>query len=185
VAEHGWVALLRGINLGARNKVPMPELRRLLEEGGYRDVRTYIQSGNVLFTTKASGRAALARELERTVEDAFGVSAAVVLRTFEEIGRVARSHPFGDDGSKTHVAFLAKKPRAADVRELKRLEIAPDRFEIVGSEVYLHYPKGVQGSRLSGAVLERQLRVPATVRNWRTVMRLAEMAEECGKTDSK
>jgi uncharacterized protein (DUF1697 family) len=182
VAEQGWVALLRGINLGARNKVPMAELRRLLEEGGYGDVRTYIQSGNVLFTAKASDRGALARRLERTVEDAFGVASRVVLRTWEEIGRVAGSHPFGDDSSKTQVAFLAKKPRAADVRKLEELEIAPDRFEVAGSDVYLHYPNGVQGARLSGALLERQLGVPATVRNWRTVTRLAEM---CGKTDSK
>jgi uncharacterized protein (DUF1697 family) len=178
VAERGWVALLRGINLGARNKVPMAELRRLLEEDGYGDVRTYIQSGNVLFTTKASSRDALARRLERTVEDAFGVSSRVVLRTFEEIVGVASSHPFGDDGSKTHVAFLGQKPRAADVRALEQLEIAPDRFELAGSDVYLHYPNGVQGSQLSGAVLERHLRVPATVRNWRTVTRLAEMAED-------
>jgi uncharacterized protein (DUF1697 family) len=185
VAGQGWVALLRGINLGARNKVPMAGLRSLLEESGYGDVRTYIQSGNVLFTAKASDRAALARRLERTVEDAFGVSSRVVLRTFEEIGGVARAHPFGDDGSKTHVAFLAQKPRAADVRALGQLEIGPDRFELAGSDVYLHYPNGVQGSRLSGAVLERHLRVPATVRNWRTVTRLAEMAEACGKSDPK
>jgi uncharacterized protein (DUF1697 family) len=177
VAEKGWVALLRGINLGARNKVPMTELRRLLEERGYGSVRTYIQSGNVLFTAKASDRAALARKLERAIEEAFGVSAAVVLRTFDEIGRVAGSHPFGPDTSKTQVAFLAQKPRRADVRTLEELEIAPDRFEVAGSDVYLHYPNGVQGARLSGALLERHLRVPATVRNWRTVTRLAEMAE--------
>ena len=177
MADQGWVALLRGINLGARNKVPMAELRRLLEESGYGDVRTYIQSGNVIFTAKASSRDALARRLEQAVKDEFGVASAVVLRTWEEIGKVAGAHPFGDDGSKTHVAFLAQKPRAADVRALEQLEIGADRFELAGSDVYLHYPSGVQGSQLSGAVLERHLRVPATVRNWRTVTRLAEMAE--------
>ena len=176
MAEQGWVALLRGINLGARNKVPMAGLRSLLEERGYGDVRTYIQSGNVLFTAKASDRDALARKLEDAVKEELGVTSAVVLRTFEEIGKVARGHPFGDDGSKTHVAFLAQKPRAADVRALGQLEIGADRFELVGSDVYLHYPNGVQGSQLSGAVLERHLRVPATVRNWRTVTRLAAMA---------
>ncbi len=176
MAEQGWVALLRGINLGARNKVSMAELRRLLEEAGYGEVRTYIQSGNVLFAAEERDRDALAGRLERIVEDGFGVSSSVVLRTFPEIDKVARSHPFGDDGSKTHVAFLAQKPRAADVRALEQLEIAPDRFELAGSDVYLHYPYGVQGSQLSGALLERHLRVPATVRNWRTVTHLAEMA---------
>jgi uncharacterized protein (DUF1697 family) len=182
MAEQGWVALLRGINVGGRNKVPMAGLRSVLEENGCSDVSTYIQSGNVVFTKKATDRTALARRLEKAIDDAFGVSPVVVLRTFDEIGSVVRSHPFGRDSSKTYVAFLAKEPRRENVRELERLDVAPDRIEVAGSEVFLNYPNGLQGARLSGALLERQLGVPATVRNWRTVTRLAEM---CGETDSK
>ncbi|MBA2616419.1 MAG: DUF1697 domain-containing protein [Actinobacteria bacterium] len=172
-----WVALLRGVNLGSRNRVPMAELRVILEEAGYGDVATYIQSGNVLFTRRASDRAALARKLEHTIEDAFGVSAAVVLRTAAEIRKVARSHPFGTDTSKTHVAFLAKKPPAASVRSLKSEDPAQDQVQVTGSDVFLHYPDGVQGARLTGALLERQLGMPATIRNWRTVTRLAELSD--------
>ena len=173
----GWVALLRGINVGGHNRVPMAGLRSVFEEQGCGSVSTYIQSGNVVFTKKASDRARLARLLEQAVEEAFGVSPTVVLRTFEEIGGVIRSHPFGRDSSKTYVAFLAQEPHREDVRELKRLDVAPDRIEVAGSDVFLHFPNGLQGARLTAAQLERHLRVPATVRNWRTVTRLAEMAE--------
>ena len=176
MAGDGWVALLRGINVGGRNKVPMAGLRSVLEESGCSDVATYIQSGNVVFTKKASDRGRLARRLERAIEDAFGVSPVVVLRTFDEIGRVVRAHPFGEDTSKTYVAFLAKEPSREDVRSLEQLDVAPDRLEVVGSDVYVQYPNGLQGARLSAAQLERRLRAPATVRNWRTVTRLAEMA---------
>ena len=176
--EHGWVALLRAINLGARNKVPMAALRDVFAGAGASNVRTYIQSGNVVFTAPTSGGAALARKLERAVDDAFGVPAAVVLRTFAELQRVVDSHPFGRDTSTTMVAFLARKPPAAKVRAVRALDIAPDQVEIAGSDVYLSYPNGVQGATLTGARLEKQLGVAATVRNWRTVARLAEMTRE-------
>jgi uncharacterized protein (DUF1697 family) len=174
--EHGWVALLRGINLASRNRVSMAELRTVLEDAGYGSVTTYIQSGNVLFTKRASDRARLARRLETAVADAFGVSAAVVLRTFEEVREVERSQPFGADTSRTFVSFLAAEPEPKRVRSLADLEVAPDEFRVVGSDVFLRYPNGVQGARLTGAVLERTIGVPGTMRNWKTVTKLAELA---------
>ena len=110
--------------------------------------------------------------------DAFGVAAAVVLRTFGELDRVAATHPFGADTSKTHVSFLGREPSRGDVRRLEQLELAPDRYLVAGRDVFLHYPGGVQGSRLTGALLERHLGVPGTIRNWKTVTRLAEMARD-------
>jgi uncharacterized protein (DUF1697 family) len=178
VTSPGWVALLRAVNLGARNKVPMAQLRPVLEGIGCEGVRTYIQSGNVVFTSAVTDRAALAGDIERAIHEAFGVSSAVVLRTFAELARMVAAHPFGEDASHTYVAFLAAKPAAAKVRSLKTREIAPDRVHVAGSDVFLHYANGVQGARLSAAQLERHLGVAATVRNWRTVSRLAEMVEE-------
>lgn len=171
--EHVWVALLRAVNLGARNKVPMAELRRVFETAGYESVRTFIQSGNVLFEHEAPDRAAL----EAAVADAFGVQTAIVLRTAAQIRKVAGSHPFGPDTSKSAVAFLAEQPDPAGVRELAKLDIAPDRVKVAGSDVFLHYPNGFQGARLTAALLERRLGVAATARNWRTVARLAELTE--------
>ena len=170
----GWVALLRGINVGGRNRVPMAELRVVFEQAGLRSVSSYIQSGNVLFTGEVAGRDALSRRLEQAVRDAFGVSSPVVLRTAAELARITASPPFGPGTSQTHVAFLDGEPR--DRGALESFDAAPDRFELVGTEVYLLYPNGVHGSRLTGALLERRLDVTATLRNWRTVTKLAELA---------
>ncbi len=172
----GWVALLRGINVGGRNSVPMADLKKLFEARGCVAVRTYIQSGNVLFTHELLDRSRLSRLLEAAVSESFGVSATVVLRTFDEIGKAARAEPFGPDNSKTVVTFLATKPARGAAIALESLDVAPDRVAVAGDDVFLHYPNGVSGARLTGALLERTLGVPGTARNWRTVTRLAELA---------
>jgi uncharacterized protein (DUF1697 family) len=172
-----WVALLRAVNLGARNKVPMAELRVLLADAGYDDVRTYIASGNVLFGGR-DDRAAVAGELEGLIADAFGVETTAVVRTPEEVAAVVAGHPFGMDTSRSHVVFLADEPAPEAVERLSATDHAPDRAVLAGTEVYLHYPDGVQGSRLSAARLERLLDVRATHRNWRTVAKLAGLAAE-------
>jgi uncharacterized protein (DUF1697 family) len=175
--EQGWVALLRAVNVGGRNAVPMAGLRTALEQAGCEAVATYIQSGNVVFRRKARSRAALTGELERLVLDGFGVQAAVIVRTFAELRKLACSHPFGADTSQTHVMFLAGKPAAAGIRALDGLDVAPERVEVAGSDVLLHYPNGLGRAKLTGATLERKLGVPGTVRNWKTVARLAELTE--------
>jgi uncharacterized protein (DUF1697 family) len=177
-APHGWVALLRGINVGGRNMVPMAGLRTVFEDAGAAEVTSYIQSGNLVFAHALSDRAALAAQLEQALRDTFGVRSTVVLRRFVEIARVARATPFGADNSQTHVVFLERKPKPEAVRNSATLEIAPDEVKVVGSEAFLHYRHGVSGSRLTGAVLERRLGVSGTARNWRTVTRLAELADQ-------
>jgi uncharacterized protein (DUF1697 family) len=171
--EQGWVALLRGINLASRNRVAMADLRRVFEEAGCRDVRTYINSGNVVFRKQAKDRTRLARTLERAVEDEFGVAAAVVLRTPAELRRILAAHPFGRDTSKTHVSFLAAKPSPKAVAEAKQADVAPDRLEVRGTEVFLYLPHGRQGMRIKASLLA-PLGV-ATDRTWRTVAKLAEL----------
>ena len=104
-----WVALLRAVNLGARNKVPMAELRTRLEAAGYGDVRTYVASGNVLLDGPRSA-ATLSAELESLIADAFGVAATVMLRKPRELAALVAAHPYGADTSETHIAFLAARP---------------------------------------------------------------------------
>src|SRR3954447_26979294 len=120
-----WVALLRAVNLGSRNKVPMAELRRVLEDAGCDSVRTYIQSGNAVFGHDAPD----AGVLEAAVADAFGVQTTIVLRSARQIRTLAGAHPFGADTSRSFVAFLAEKPKPAALRALGGLDVAPDRFE--------------------------------------------------------
>ena len=170
-----WVALLRAVNLGARNKVPMAELRALLSGAGYGDVRTYIASGNVLLDGPQA-RSTIAGELERLIADAFQVKTTAVMRTPKELASVVAGHPFGVDTSQSHVVFLAERPGSQAARQLAAADHSPDRALLVGADVYLRYPAGVQGSRLSTARLERLLGTPGTHRNWRTVAALAELA---------
>jgi uncharacterized protein (DUF1697 family) len=168
-----WVALLRGVNLGARNKVPMAKLRTRLEGAGYENVRTYIASGNILLDGPA-GKKKLASDLERLVLDSFGVTTAVILRKPQELAAVVDARPF-DDPSETHVAFVAARPAKSAAARLDALD---QDAALVGSELYLRLPRGVHGSRLSIAQIESLLGVPATLRNWRTVVALAELAAE-------
>jgi len=171
-----WVALLRGVNLGTRNKVPMAELRTKLESAGYEGVRTYIASGNVLLDGPAS-RAAVASDLERIVANAFGVSTTTILRKPRELAATVAAHPFDDD-SETHVAFLAARPSTAAATRLEAAGGGVDRAVLDGAEVYLRLTRGVHASPLSIARLESLLGVSATLRNWRTVVALAQLAAE-------
>ena len=172
-----WVVLLRAVNLGSRNKVPMAKLRTLLEEAGYGDVRTYIASGNVLLDGPRSG-AAIARELERIVAGEFGVDTTAIVRKPTELAALVGGHPFGRDTSRSHVVFLADRPTAKAAERLATTDHSPDRGVLAGKDVYVQYGAGVQDARLSAARLEQLLGVPATHRNWRTVAALAELAAE-------
>jgi uncharacterized protein (DUF1697 family) len=172
-----WVVLLRAVNLGARNKVPMAELRTALEEAGYGDVRTYIASGNVLLDGPKSG-AAVGRKVERIVNDAFGVRTTAIVRTPDELAAVVAGHPFGRDTSRSHVVFLADQPTRKATGSFVATDHSPDRAELAGKHVYVQYPAGVQGARLSAARLEKLLDVTGTHRNWRTVAALAELTAE-------
>jgi uncharacterized protein (DUF1697 family) len=168
-----WVALLRGVNLGARNKVPMAELRERLEAEGYESVRTYIASGNI-FLDGPRARARLAGDLERLVADAFGVKTAAILRTPRELAASVAAHPFGAKTSETHVAFLSARPAKAAAARLAEIDDAV----LEGADLFVRLPHGVHGSRLSIARIESLLGVSATLRNWRTVVALAELAAE-------
>jgi uncharacterized protein (DUF1697 family) len=175
--RQGWVALLRGVNLGARNKVPMAGLRSLMADIGAEDVKTYVQSGNVVFRS-ALPRGELVRRIEGEISARFGVDADVVLCTKAELARVVAGNPFADgeaDPKRLHVTFLAAAPDRARVAELKGEQFEPDRFQVTRAAVYLHTPQGYGRTRLSNTYFERKLGVRATTRNWRTVTTLAEL----------
>jgi uncharacterized protein (DUF1697 family) len=166
------VALLRAVNLGARNKVPMAALRELCAELGYEGVETFIASGNVLFRERAPDTA----QLERAIAERFDVQTTVVLRTAKELQALVASNPFGSRTPECYVAFLAGKPARAAFEALSTSDFPEDAWERVGPDVALHYAAGFQQATLTSARLERLLGVPATLRNWRTVTKLAELA---------
>jgi uncharacterized protein (DUF1697 family) len=175
-----FAALLRSINVGGRNRLPMADLRALVESLGFEDVTTYLQSGNVVFSGPGSARATAQAIQDRIAADA-GLAVPVVVRSGTQLADVVRSTPYGDLGAdlKTlHVTFLDSEPGDAGVRELRGRadEFGADRFEIIGTEVYLHCPGGYGETKLNNSYLERRLGVTATTRNWRTVTALADLA---------
>ncbi len=166
------VALLRGVNVGGR-KLPMAGLRELAESLGYDDVRTYIQSGNLLFRATKRPRSA---ELEAAIEERLGLAVDVILRSPADLARVLERNPFPRaEPSKLHVGFMAAKPVAAVLGALDGEPFLPDEFAVVGSELYLHLPGGMGRTKLPDYVV-RRLKVPTTVRNWNTVTKLVELS---------
>lgn len=172
-----YVALLRAINLGKRNKISMANLRTLFESLGAKDVTTYLQSGNVVFKSDAK-RAELTPGIEQAIRGAVGLDITVLVRTQAEIQRTRSGNPFVDraEAAHLHVTFLAAKPDAARVRDLAGEESGADEFELVGHEIYLHCPNGYGRTKLTNAYFEKRLQVRATTRNWNTVTKLAELA---------
>jgi uncharacterized protein (DUF1697 family) len=175
-----YVAMLRSINVGGRNRIPMADLRALVSSLGFGDVVTYIQSGNVVLT--GSGTAtAVARAIEDRITADLGLSVPVLARSKQQLRRIMADSPYrqSDVEPKTiHVTFLADRPDPARVGALEGMAgtFGSDTFEVIGSEVHLHCPGGYGETTLNNAYLERRLGVVATTRNWRTVATLGEMA---------
>lgn len=169
-----YAAMLRGINLGSRNRVAMPALRELFEAMGFTDVETYVQSGNVVFT--ATSRPQAAAIAERIAKD-LDVTSPVIIRSATELTRIVKGVPFTDDAGALHVTLLEDKPKAADVKAIDAERYAPDEFEVVGKDVYLRCPKGYGVSKLSNALFEKKLGTVATTRNWRTISNLRALTQ--------
>ena len=170
------VALLRAINVGGRT-VSMAELRDLWTELGFTHVRTYLQSGNVVFGAKGPPDPGMLADAVRT---RFGLEAAVVLRTGAELAGVVAANPFPQAGGTIlHVAFLLEPARVGAAAELDDGRYAPEEAVLVGREVYFHLPDGIGRAKLPPYV-GRRLGTVATVRNWRTVEALARLATGSG-----
>lgn len=171
-----YIALLRGINVGGRNKLPMAELKEIVSKAGGEAVRTYIQSGNVVYEADEDLGSAISAALEQEKE----LRVPVVTRTANQLAAVLAGNPFlkADpelDIKTLHVAFLAAAPTAEQVANLDPDRSPPDAFHVDGDVVYLSYPNGLGRSKLTNAYLDSKLKTVSTVRNWKTCLKLAEM----------
>jgi uncharacterized protein (DUF1697 family) len=174
------IVLLRGINIGPHNRIAMPALREQLAGAGFGDVRTYVQSGNVVLSSDASPDR-LAAECRALIAEAFGLDIAVVVRTRADLAEVVRRDPLGavaETPKRYQVTFLAQALAADAVGKLAALAVAGERFEAIGRELYAWHPEGVARSRLATALSGKGLGVAATARNWTTVTTLLDMAAE-------
>ena len=173
------VALLRGVNLGKR-RLPMRELARIFADAGCEDVRTYIQSGNVVYRAGATLARRVPALVEAGIAERFGFDAPVVTRTAAEMAAIVRGNPYARlaaaDPKSVHVGFLRDRPAARAVAALDPDRSPPDTFVVRGREIYFHFPNGLAKSKLTNPWFDSRLGTVSTMRNWRTVTALLDMA---------
>jgi uncharacterized protein (DUF1697 family) len=175
-----YIALIRGINVGGSNKLPMNDLKQLFEQHSCAEVRTYIQSGNVVFRSTDATAGRVAKQVTAAVAKARGFAPRLLVLSRTELERAAAGNPFpeaDDHPQSVHLFFLAQPATAADLHAMNALKGATERFVLKGRVLYLHTPDGFGSSKLA-ARAERLLGVDATARNWRTVTMLVEMARK-------
>jgi uncharacterized protein (DUF1697 family) len=180
-----YIAMLRGINVSGHKIIRMEHLRKSFEALGFRNVRTYVQSGNVIFEAAKDFPIGMVEAIGERILSDFGFPVPVLLKTSKEMERIIRANPFmkkpGVDDSKLHITFLSDSaPRTAE-KSLETLVTKPEQFHIKSQEIYLYCPNGYGRTRLSNSAIEKKLGVEATTRNWRSVnalLALAQMAHE-------
>ena len=172
--------MLRGVNLGAHRRISMEPLRAMFESLGLKEVRTYVQSGNIVFRTAAKDTRKLATRIAKQFESVFGFHSDIILRLAPEIRELIARNPFRGrsiDPAKLLVWFLEKDPPPDAQKKIQALPIAPEEIQFAPRELYIHFPNGQGRSKLPWPQLERALGCSGTGRNWNTVLKLAEMAE--------
>jgi uncharacterized protein (DUF1697 family) len=176
------VSMLRGINVGGHNKVNMGDLRSLYESLGLQDAQTYVQSGNVVFRTKERNLAVLAKRIEEAIERRFGFRVDVIVRTASELRDVIARNPFAKrravDPGKLLVTFLANHPSVQARDQVLKINTDPEELHIDGREVYIYFPNGMGSSKLSWPTIGKKLGTTGTGRNWNSVTKLLEIAEQ-------
>jgi uncharacterized protein (DUF1697 family) len=177
-----YISLLRGINVLGHKRVEMTRLREMFEGMGFEQVRTYIQSGNVVYKAGRSTTLALSRKIEKRMMAEFGFSALVLTRTAEELGRAIAGNPFVKEGksapSNVFIGFMAETPDGDAIKRLRARAAKAERMHCCDKEIYVYYVDGMGKARLlTHTVVERVLAVSVTMRNWNTVSQLHEMAK--------
>jgi uncharacterized protein (DUF1697 family) len=173
------VSLFRGINVGGHQAVRMNDLKDLHESLGLKDVATYIQSGNVVFTGDAADPAQLARQIEESFAQKFGFHVKVMVRTAAEFSDIIDNSPFQNQPAKESkwivVLFLASRPDSTALADIQKTYDGPEELFLIGQELYIYYPNGIGRSKLPLPLIEKKLKTVGTGRNWNTVLQLQKM----------
>lgn len=181
------IAMLRGVNVGGHNKIKMEDLRGLCKSLRLRDACTYVQSGNLIFKTDERDLDLLAKRLQHAIERKFGFRPDIVLRTSAEMREVIARNPFakrrGVEPNRLLVTFLIREPAAEAREKASRLETAPEELRMDRREIYIYYPNGMARPKVSWATIERILKTSGTGRNWNSVTKMLEMAEQLEASD--
>ncbi len=178
-----FISILRGINVSGQKKILMADLKALYKSLHFKEIATYIQSGNVVFknATKLAD-IQLAQKIEKAIVAKYNFEVPVIVRSIEEWKKAIAQNPFAKekniDLKKLHITFLSEVPASENVETIKSTDYSPDQFVIKGKEIYLHIPVSYGETKLSNNFFEKKLKVKATTRNWNTVNKLFEMASQ-------
>jgi uncharacterized protein (DUF1697 family) len=175
-----YVAMLRGINVGGNNLVPMKDLAAMFRDTPCEKVQTYIQSGNVIFHTTPGLCSQVPAEVTALIQQRLGLKVPIILRTLAQMNAVAANNPFlpaGAPENELHVSFLADTPTQQSIELLDPHRSPPGQFQVRGQEVYLWLPKGVAGTKLTNEYFGSKLATKSTQRNWRTVTKLLALMQ--------
>jgi uncharacterized protein (DUF1697 family) len=179
-----FIAFLRGVNVGGRGMIAMAELKTLLAKEGFADVRTLLQSGNVVFKAADTPAEALEKKIAAAIAKRFGADIKVMVRTPAELKKTAARNPYPnaarDDPGHLLIAFLAEKPAAPAAKAMMALapKFPNEPFKLDGREFFVHYARDIGNSKFTNVIIEKTLAVPATARNWNTVTKLIALADE-------
>ncbi len=175
------VSLFRGINVGGHQAIRMDELKDLHESLGLKDVVTYIQSGNVVFTSDDADLAQLPRQIEDGFAQKFGFHVKVIVRTSAELRDIIANNPFQNQPMKEPkwvvVLFLATRPDSTALADLQKTYVGPEELYLIGQELYIYYPNGIGRSKLSLTLIEKKLKTIGTGRNWNTILQLQKLIQ--------
>ncbi|HEU5396565.1 MAG TPA: DUF1697 domain-containing protein, partial [Verrucomicrobiae bacterium] len=175
------IAMLRGINVSGHKIIRMEQLRASFEDLGFRDVRTYVQSGNVVFDSGKNSTAGLSAKIEKKILTDYGFDVPVLLKTAEELERVIHDNPLAKaanlDESRLHITFLSDAAPKTAEKSLQALAASSERFHVNGREIYLYCPDGYGRTKLSNTAIEKKLGLGATTRNWKSVNALLALAQ--------
>ena len=172
-----YISMLRGINVSGQKKIAMAELKKLYESLGFKNVQTYIQSGNVIFECPDTDASKLASRIEKKIKRSFGFDVPVLIRTKDEFRKLIENTPFSKSADWLYVSFLSSVPANSPIGEINKMKDRLEEFSMSGMEIYLFCPGGYGKTKLSNSLFERKLKVAATTRNWRTVNALFSMAK--------
>jgi len=174
-----YIALLRGINVSGHKKIKMPELKTMFETLGFTNVRTYIQSGNVVFESETPEE--LESKISAKIQEIFGFEVSVICRTKVETKQVVKRNPYaemlGFEAEKLYVTFLQNPPSEEKMEALKALSFEPEMYSVSGKEIFVYCFNGYSKTKLENSLFERKLKVISSTRNWRTINKLIEMSQ--------
>jgi uncharacterized protein (DUF1697 family) len=174
-----YISLLRGINISGQKLIKMAELKLLYESLGFENVRTYLQSGNVIFDTKLFDKKKISGIIEKGIYKKYGFSVSVLIKTTDDFKKILKNNPFlkskNTDVDKYYITMLFNAPEKSLLEKLCDLKSGNDEFEVFGDVIYINCPDGYGRTKLNNNIFEKKLKVIATTRNWRTINNLSEL----------